>query len=55
MRDQVECGSSRGISLLSMAGKVLAKLMFTSLIEHVEDLVLPESQCGFRRGRSVLV
>ena len=50
--DRAECGNSRGISLLSVAGNVLAKIMLTHLLEHVVDLVLPESQCGFRRGRS---
>ena len=45
---------SRGISLLSVAGRVLAKIMLTRLLEHVVDLVLPESQCGFRRGRSTI-
>ena len=28
--------------------------MTTSLLEHVVDLVLPESQCGFRRGHSTI-
>ena len=49
-----ECGNSRDISLLSVAGKVLAKIMLTSLLDHVVDLVLPESQCEFRRGRSTI-
>ena len=52
--DRAEFGNSRGISLLSVAGKVLAKIMLTRLLEHVVDLVLPESQCGFRRGRSTI-
>ena len=52
--DRVECGNSRGISLLSVAGKVLAKIMLARLLEHVVDLVLPESQCGFRRGCSTI-
>ena len=52
--DRAECGNSRGISLLSVAGKVLAKFMLTRLLEHVVDLVLPESQCWFRRGRSTI-
>ena len=52
--DITECGNSRGISLLSVAGKVLAKIMLTRLLEHIVDLVLPESQCGFRRGRSTI-
>ena len=51
---RAECGNSRGISLLSVAGKVLAKFMLTRLLEHVVDLVLPESQCGFRRGHSTI-
>ena len=52
--DLAECGNSRGISLLSVAGKVLANIMLTHLLEHIVDLVLPESQCGFRRGRSTI-
>ena len=28
----------------------LVKIMLTRLLEHVVDLVLPESQCGFQRG-----
>ena len=52
--DRAECGNSRGISLLSVAGKELAKIMLTRLLEHVVDLVLPESQCGYRRGRSTI-
>ena len=52
--DRAECGNSRGISLLSVSGKVLAKIMLTRLLEHVVDLALPESQCGFRRGRSTI-
>ena len=52
--DRAECGNSRGISLLSVAGNVLAKIKHTSILEHVVDLVLPESQCGFRRGRSTI-
>ena len=54
MGDRAECGNSRGISLLSVAGKVPAKITLTRLLEHVVDLVLPESQCGFRRGRSTI-
>ena len=35
-------------SLLSVAGKVLARVM---LLTYVVDIVMPESQSGFRRGR----
>ena len=52
--DRTECGNSRGISLLSVAGNVPAKIMLTRLLEHVVDLVLSVSQCGFRRGRSTI-
>ena len=44
--DQAECGNGRGISLLSVAGKVQAKIMLTRLLELLVYLVLPESQCG---------
>ena len=50
--DRSECGNSRGISLLSVAGKVLARIMLDRLLSHVVDTLLPESQCGFRRNRS---
>ena len=52
--DRAGCDNSRGISLISVAGKVLAKIMLTRLLEHMVDLVLPESQCVFRRGRSTI-
>ena len=45
--DGAECGNTRGISLLTVADKVLAKIMLTRLHEHFEDPVLPESQFGF--------
>ena len=31
-----------------------AKIMLTRLLEHAMDLVLPDSQCGFRRGCSTI-
>ena len=33
---------------------MLAKIMLKCLLEHIVDLVLPESQCGFRRGSSTI-
>ncbi len=50
--DRAVCGNSRGISLLSIAGKVLAKIMLSRLVEHISEAVLPETQCGFRKSRS---
>ena len=44
------CDNYRGISLLSIAGKMLARLLLNRLLSHIDEL-LPESQCGFRAGR----
>ena len=49
--DRAVCGNSRGIALLSVAGKILAKIMLTRLNEYITDSTCPESQCGFRRER----
>ena len=46
-----ECGNHRGISLLSIAGKILAKIILNR-IKIIAEKLLPESQCGFRPGRS---
>ena len=46
-----DCENHRGISLLSIAGKILAKMILNRIKLLSED-VLPESQCGFRTGRS---
>ena len=46
------CDNHRGISLLSIAGKVLARVLLNRLNEHLEQSgLLPESQCGFRKDR----
>ena len=50
--DRSICDNSRGISLLSVAGKVLAKVMLHRLVEKVAEQILHETQCGFRPGRS---
>ena len=45
----------RGISLLSIAGKVLARVLLNRLNEHLEQSgLLPESQCGFRKDRGTI-
>ena len=48
------CDNHRGISLLSIAGKVLARVLLNRLIEHLEMGHLPESQCGFRKNRGTI-
>jgi len=52
--DKSDCGNSRGTSLLSVAGKVLARVMLQRLLTQVAETVLSESQCGFRRDRSTI-
>ena len=47
-----DCGNYRGISLLATAGKILAKIMLGRLSASVIGILLPESQSGFRSGRS---
>ena len=47
------CDNHRGISLLSIAGKVLARVLLNRLNEHLEQF-LPESQCGFRKDRGTI-
>ena len=49
------CDNHRGISLLSIAGKVLARVLLNRLNEHLEQSgLLPESQCGFRKDRGTI-
>ena len=44
------CDNHRGISLLSIAGKILARVLLNRLNEHLEQSgLLTESQCGFRK------
>ena len=49
------CDNYRGFSLLSIAGKVLARVLLNRLNEHLEQSrLLPESQCGFRKDRGTI-
>ena len=50
--DRADCGNYRGISLLSVGGKVLARVILVRLLNHVADVVLPDAQCGFRKNHS---
>nr|VZI32969.1 unnamed protein product [Spirometra erinaceieuropaei] len=45
------CDNHRGISLLNIAGKIFARIFLNRLNNHLEQGLLPESQCGFRRHR----
>ena len=43
------CDNHRGISLLSIAGTALARVLLNRLNKHLEQLgLLPESQCGLQ-------
>ena len=48
--DRRLCGNYRGISLLSIPGKVFARVLLNRLSSYAESF-LPEAQCGFRSGR----
>ncbi|VDM06211.1 unnamed protein product [Schistocephalus solidus] len=45
------CDNHRGISLLNLAGKIFARILLNRLNGHLEQGLLPVSQCGFRRHR----
>ncbi|BHF73242.1 hypothetical protein SprV_0401632000 [Sparganum proliferum] len=45
------CDNHRGISLLNIAGKIFALILLNRLNNSLEQGLLPESQCGFRRHR----
>ena len=48
-----DCGNYRGISLLSVAGKIFARIILNRLIT-VSEQTLPEVQCGFMPSRSTV-
>ena len=48
--DLSNCDNWRGISLLDIVGKAVARVLQDRLQKIAED-ELPESQCGFRKGR----
>ena len=49
------CDNHWGISLLSVAVKILARVLLNRLNEHLERSgLLPESQCGIRKNRGTI-
>ncbi len=52
--DKSICSNSRGISLLAIAGEVLAKVMLHCLTQATTEQIIPESQCGFRKDRGTV-
>ena len=51
--DRGDCNNYRGISLLSIVGKVYARVVLNRL-QKLADRIYPESQCGFRAKRSTV-
>ena len=51
--DNSDCNKFRWISLLSITGKVFARVVLNRLQKHTER-VCPESQCGFRASKSTI-
>ena len=49
--DKSDCSNYRGISLLSIAGKILARVLLDRITPTIAKEVLPENQCSFRAGR----
>lgn len=49
--DRGDCNNYRGISLLSIVGKLFARVILAKL-QRLAERVYPEAQCGFRSGRS---
>ena len=52
--DRTDCRNYRGISLLSIAGKIFARILLNILCTHITQKVVPETQCGFRGKRSTV-
>ena len=52
--DRTDCGNYRGISLLSIAGTIFARILLNRLSTHITLEVVPETQCGFRSNRGTV-
>jgi hypothetical protein len=52
--DRKDCGNYRGISLLSIVGKILSRILLNRLNVNISPIILPETQCGFRSGRGTM-
>ena len=48
--EKATCDNHRGISFLSVAGKLLARILLNRITKHLLESVVSESQCGFRQN-----
>ena len=49
-----DCSNYQGITLLSIAGKILAHVLLNRLILTIAKENMPESQCGFRSNKGTI-
>ena len=53
--DGTDCGNYRGMSLLSIAGRIFARILLNRQPHTTRLLqVVPETQCSFRGNRSIV-
>ena len=52
--EKLDCSIYRGVTLLSIAGKILAHVLLNRLILMITQKNMPESQCGFRSNRGTI-
>ena len=51
---KLDCSNFRGISLLSIVGKLFSRIILNKLVRTIVNGILPESQCGFRASRGTV-
>ena len=52
--EKSDCSNYREITLLSIAGKILARVLLNRLIPTIAQENMPKSQCGFRSNRGTV-
>ena len=52
--EKATCDNHRGISLLSIAGTLLARILLNRITKYLLDSVVSESQCGLRHNRGTV-
>ena len=52
--EKSDCSNYRGITLLSIADKILAHVLLNRLIPTIAQENTPEGQCGFRSNRGTV-